>query len=80
MKVNLRIGLLLSNHHPEVEDDLALELILSAFREVRDPIPGEVVIAVFTPEDTVWLFTAHHGVWELEKGPEGSWEAVRVPC
>ena len=30
MKPNLRIGLLLSNHHPEVEDDVALELILGA--------------------------------------------------
>ncbi len=76
----MRIGLLLSNHHPEVEDNLALELILCALRGVENLIPGEVVIAMYTPEESVWLFTAHDGVFEVNRSTEGRWRAVCVSC
>ena len=80
MKPNLRIGLLLSNHHPGVKDDVALEIIISALQGVKDRVPGEVVIAIYTPEESVWLFTAHHGVFEVDRSTEGQWRAVCVSC
>ena len=79
MRPNLRIGLLLSNHHPEVDDESALQLILSAMEEARDEVPGEVIAATYTPEDSVWIFSLGGGVWELRPSPENSWEAVQVP-
>ena len=80
MRANLRLGLLLGNHHPEVEDELALELILDALEAVRERTPGEVIVALYTPEDSVWVVTLDHGVWELEKNADGTWEAVKVSC
>ena len=79
MRPNLRIGLLLSNHHPEVTDHLALELILGAMKDARDQVPGEVIVAIYTPKDSVWVFSLGGGVWELRQSPEGSWDAVQVP-
>ncbi len=80
MRANLRLGLLLGNHHPEVEDEMALRLILDALDAARGRTPGEVIVALYTPEDSVWVVTLDHGVWELERDPDGTWEAVKVPC
>ena len=79
MRANLRVGLLFLNHHPETDDETALDLILSGMRKLRDQVPGEVIVAVYTPEDSVWVFCVGGGVWDLQQGPEGSWDAVQVP-
>ena len=79
MRANLRVGLMLGNHHPRTDDERALELILGALKATRERVPGEVIAARYTPEDTVWVFSLGGGVWELQQGPEGSWNAVQVP-
>jgi len=78
MKPNLTIGLMLCNHHPELEDEAALRLILEGMEAASYEAPGEVAIAVYTPEDSVWVVTIGEGVWELTRGFDGSWQADEV--
>ena len=78
MKPNLRVGLMLSNHHEELSDRDALHLILEAIDEVRDQVPGELAIAILTPDSTIWAYTLHSGTYELKQSGDGSWEAQKL--
>jgi len=46
--------------------------VVETIAEVGDEVPGEVMIVVYTPEHTIWIFAAHHGLYELQLRPDGT--------
>ena len=76
MKPNLRVGLTLSNQHDGVSDGAAFRLIADALEHCD--APGEVIVALYAPDGTVWAFTIESGPYELRREGDGWWEATPI--